>query len=156
MTRTCFGLALATIAGLTIFTSTGASAQGTQLFAVLNGGSECDADGHLQDGRPGRLRLRDGHSDPGSNSEAVFRDPGAGIATPTLAHIHTGNSGVKGDIKVTLDYPDRAGATGFGVGLHHRGDVADHQSAQRTIPRAVTSTCTNTPFPDGAVRGQLF
>ena len=33
-------------------------------------------DGHLQDGRPGRLRLRDGHSDPGSNSEAVFRDPG--------------------------------------------------------------------------------
>jgi hypothetical protein len=83
-------------------------------------------DGHLQDGRPRRLRLGDGHSAPGSNSEAVLRDPGDRHRHPdacTYPHRQ-----FRGDIKVTLDYPI-SGNPG-GVGLHQH-DVANPQSAQK-------------------------
>jgi hypothetical protein len=93
MTARLLAIALATIAGFTIFTSTGASAQGTQLFAVFNGGSECNPTGTC---RTGDLDGSGSATDiliPGATPRLCFAILVTGIATPTLAHFHTGNSG---------------------------------------------------------------
>jgi hypothetical protein len=84
---------LATIAGFTIFTSTGASAQGTQLLAVLNGGSECNPTGTCRTGDLDGFGSATVILLPGATPRLCYAILVTGIATPTLAHIHTGNSG---------------------------------------------------------------
>lgn len=71
------------------------------------------------------------------------------IATPSAAHIHRGRAGVAGDVKVTLETPSprsSAGCTEVSAAL------ADNL---RTHPRRYYVNVHNTPFPAGAVRGQL-
>jgi len=146
-------IALATIAGFTIFSSTGASAQGIQLFAVLNGGYECNPTGTC---RAGDL--------DGSGSATVILIPGTtprlcyailvtGIGAPTAAHIHTGTAGVKGDIKVPLDYPAAGNPGSVAACLVTTSQVINQL---RNNSSGFYINVHNTAFPDGAVRGQLF
>jgi hypothetical protein len=76
-----------------------------------------------------------------------------GIATPTLAHIHTGNSGVKGDIKATLDYPISGNSGSVSACINTTSQILNQL---RNNPSGYYINVHNTPFPDGAVRGQLF
>ena len=80
--------ALATIAGFTIFTS-----MGTQLLAVLNGGSECNPTGTCRTGDLDGFGSATVILLPGATPRLCYAILVTGIATPTLAHIHTGNSG---------------------------------------------------------------
>jgi hypothetical protein len=156
------GIALATIAGLTIFGSTGASAQGTPLFAVLLGGNECEtATGEC---RKGDL---DGF---GGATIILLPDPETprvcfGIAVDNLqnvaqAHIHRGTAGLNGDIVIALNPPSTApgnprawaGCVTAGVTNAIIGQIRANPS------NFYVNVHTNAPagFPGGAVRGQLF
>ena len=143
-------LALATIAALTIFGSTGASAQTVQFFAVLAGPNETpagDADGQ----GVASVML-------GASGQVCFSILARLIATPTLAHIHEGNAGVgSGPIRVTLTTPAAAGVPGA---FSSSGCVAGQDTAMlarlRAIPSNFYINVHNGPFPGGAIRGQLF
>jgi hypothetical protein len=148
-------LALATIAGLTIFAATGASAQGTQLFAVLNGGSECNPTGTC---RTGDLDAEAFGSAtviliPGTTPRLCWAILVTGIGTPTLAHIHTGTAGIKGAIKITLT-PPAAGNPGSSSGCLVTTAAVINQI--KGNPTGFYINVHNMEFPDGAVRGQLF
>ena len=94
-------LASALLASLTIFSSTGASAQGAPLFAVLNGGNECTNPGPVC--RKGDLK---------AYGSATFIFPTTtsicfGVVVDNMGpanamHIHRGPSGVVGGIVITL------------------------------------------------------
>jgi hypothetical protein len=148
-------LAWAMISGLMIFGATGAKAQGTQFFAVLNGGSECVPTG----------TCRKGDLDAAAfGSATVILIPGAspklcwailvtGIGTPTAAHIHTGTAGIKGAIKIGLT-PPAAGNPGASSGCMATTSTVINQI--KANPTGFYVNVHNAEFVDGAVRGQLF
>ena len=150
-------LALATIAGLTIFASTGASAQGIQLFAVLNGGSECVP--------TGTCRMGDLSADAFGAAAFIFPTGNKvcyaivvnGLAGATAAHIHRGTAGVKGDIVVTLKAPSAPSAGDPGASSGCATPVSTTIVGQiKGNPSGFYINVHNVGFPDGAIRGQLF
>jgi hypothetical protein len=153
-----WAIALATLASLAFFASTGASAQGVPLFAVLNGANECN----------GAASPTCKTGDPNAFGSATILFPAAnrvcfGITVDNLgsvnaAHIHTGAATVNGGILVSLSPASplagnpnawagcvaaaagtvtaiKANPTGFYVNVHTTGPGG---------------------FPNGAIRGQLF
>ncbi|MGH6705791.1 MAG: CHRD domain-containing protein [Sphingomicrobium sp.] len=76
-----------------------------------------------------------------------------GIAAPTAAHIHTGTSSQAGPVLIGLTTP--TGTTTFTssgcITTLSRADL----DAIRKSPQAFYVNVHNTPFPGGAIRGQL-
>ncbi|MGQ0484529.1 MAG: CHRD domain-containing protein [Hyphomicrobiales bacterium] len=157
-------LAAATLALFSSFNSAPASAQATPLFAVLNGGNECNST--LPP--PGPV-CRKGDPDGVGSATILFPtttslcfgilvDNLANAPGTTFAHIHGGVSGINGAILVTLAPPPVAPA--FGNPGASSGCVSGVSStlvaAIRSNPTAFYINVHNAGFPDGAVRGQLF
>lgn len=149
-------LTSAMLAGLTLFGSTGASAQGVPLFAVLNGGNECN-------GATPPL-CRQGDLDAFGSATVIFPKANQvcwailadNLAGATAAHIHRGVSGVNGGIVVTLTPPAAPGAGNPGGSSGCIAAAAGIVSAIKANPTEFYINVHNGRFPDGAIRGQLF
>ena len=73
------------------------------------------------------------------------------IATATAAHIHEAAKGASGPVVITLPTPDGSGrANGCLTGLD-----SNNLSAIKNNPSQFYVNVHNTPYPNGAVRGQL-
>ena len=141
-----------------LFISTGAYAQGVPLFAVLNGGNECN-------GAAPPL-CRQGDLDAFGSATIIFPTTTSlcfGIVVDNLApaitgaHIHRGVSGINGGIVVVLSPPSAPAGGNPGASS---GCVAGLSSALVAAIRAApTSFYVNVhdgAFVGGAIRGQLF
>lgn len=148
-------IALATIGVLTLFASTGASAQGAPLFAVLLGGQECN-------GAAPPL-CRQGDLDAFGSATITF--PTAtqvcyGITVHRLvaitgAHIHPGQAGVNGGIVVNMTPAGMPVGNPFAWG----GCVAATSATVSQIKANPSNFYVNvhsSAFINGAIRGQLF
>lgn len=145
-------LAMTTITAIVPFGFSGASAQGIQHFAVLNGGNEVGATGQAAAGDP----------DGSGTASVIVR--GAGqvcfsilverLGTPVAAHIHEAVAGANGPIRVMLAAP-AAGNPGTSAGCVS-GIAAGLLTRLRNTPNLFYVNVHTTAFPDGAVRGQLF
>lgn len=143
-------LASAAFLGI-VFASSTASAQGVQLFAVLNGGNEVSNAGQANQGDP------NGHGAAlviiVNNRRICYAIAVARIDTPTAAHIHAGEAGTNGGIVIALKEPNRGTGTSSGcIGRLDRADVR----AIRNTPGDFYVNVHTQQYPDGAVRGQLF
>jgi CHRD domain len=141
-----------------LFVSTGAFAQGVPLFAVMNGGNECN-------GAAPPL-CRQGDLDAFGSATIIFPTTTSlcfgivvdNLAAPiTGAHIHRGVSGVNGGIVVALTAPSAPAGGNPGASS---GCVAGLSSALVAAIRANPSlfyvNVHDGAFPNGAIRGQLF
>jgi hypothetical protein len=150
MRRTVLALALA--AGFGSLGSPGASAQGVQLFAVLNGGNEIDSAGYAVAGDPNGFGAASVILT--STSRLCFSILVHGIDTPTLAHIHEQFAGRNGSIVVDL-VPPNQGNNGTSAGCVSGINTTLIERIRATPSRFYVNVHT-TNFPGGAVRGQLF
>ncbi len=153
-------LAAATLALFSSFNSAPASAQATPLFAVLNGGNECD-----NTPSPAGPICRKGDLNGIGSATILFPTATSlcfgltvdNLAGATDAHIHGGVSGVNGAIRVTLVPPsapsagDPGASSGCVLGLS-----STLLAMIRSNPGAFYVNVHNVTFPNGAVRGQLF
>lgn len=73
------------------------------------------------------------------------------IAAPTAAHIHVGARHVAGPVVIPLDTDGQPGPETSGC----RTITAELAAAITADPRAYYVNVHNTPFPAGAIRGQL-
>lgn len=138
---------VALLAGLMALAPSGASAQGTHMFAVLVGGNETP--------NPG---------DPNGYGSATVTFRGAGLTevcvtifvtgiTPaTAAHIHTGFGQTAGPIFLALPTP---AANGFSSGCV-TATVAQSQQLRANKYGFYINVHAVAPFTTGALRGQLF
>lgn len=138
---------LAVLAGLSLVAVTAFTAPSS---AVVSGGSAAVLVGEEEVPGPGDP---DGFGtaiitlDP-DEGEVCYRLRVSGIATATAAHIHVGGVGVAGPVVITLA-PPRTRSSGC--------VAADPDLVQDIIdnPEDFYVNVHNTPFPAGAVRGQL-
>lgn len=149
-----FFLSAVVVAGLMTVSSSSAFAQGSPLFAVLNGGNEVSPTG----------RARAGDLDGFGSATVTFSNftPTSvtlcyavlvsNIAGATAAHIHRGRSGVNGGIMVNFIPP--AGNPGRVAGCTRITRTLYAQIA--AFPSEFYVNVHNAAFPAGAVRGQLF
>jgi hypothetical protein len=145
-------LSLAALAGLSIASASGVSAQGVEFFAVLSGGYEVGPDGQAAAGD------RDGYG------TASFTFVGAdrfcyavivnAIDRPAAMHIHRGAPGRNGPIVIGLT-PPTTGTGGTSSGCVS-GVSASLLRAIRLTPTDYYVNVHTGAFPAGAVRGQLF
>jgi hypothetical protein len=141
--------------------STGAfaqSPQGAPLFAVLNGGNECNSVAP-----PAGPDCRKGDLDGIGSATITFPTPTTvcwginvdSLAGATAAHIHRGTSGVNGGIVVTLTPPNAPAAGNPGVSSGCVAALQGIVTAIRIDPTSFYVNVHNGAFPNGAVRGQL-
>jgi len=149
-----FLLSAVVFAGIMTVSLSSAFAQGSPLFAVLNGGNEVT---------PARV-ARAGDPDGFGSATVTFSNFTtttvtlcyavlvSNIAGATLAHIHRGPSGVNGGIVVNFNAP-----------VGNPGRIAGCTTITRTLysqiaafPSEFYVNVHNVAFPAGAVRGQLF
>jgi hypothetical protein len=150
-------LASAMLAGLTLFGSNGASAQGVPLFAVLNGVNECNG--------ANPLVCRVGDVNGFGSAMVLFPTPTTicfailvdNLATvgANQAHIHTGGPGVNGPILVDLSPPAPLVGDPNGWGTCKAIAAATSQSIKVNPSGFYVNVHTNERTA-GAVRGQLF
>ncbi|MCI0466295.1 MAG: CHRD domain-containing protein [Beijerinckiaceae bacterium] len=144
---------------LTLVTGAGAqSPLGAPLFAVLNGGNECDGTSP-----PNGPVCRKG--DPDAIGSATILFPNAttvcfaiivdNLAGATLAHIHSGVAGVNGGIVVTLVPPSAPGAGNPGASSGCVAVAPGIVGPIRNDPTKFYVNVHNGAFSGGAVRGQL-
>ena len=131
-----------------------ASAQSATLFAVLNGGNECN----------GASPPVCGQGDPNGLGSATVMLLGPtslcatiianGIGNPTAAHIHPGPAGVNGAPVLTLATPasKNPGTSKFCTNAAPAGLTANIRNA----PQKFYINVHDNAFPLGAVRGQLL
>ena len=152
MTALRVSIGLAALGGLLVFGAAAASAQDTQLFAVLSGGNEVGPTGQANAG-----------DQDGTGNAAVSVVAADGLCftifvthldPPALAHIHQGPAGVNGPIVVNLTPPSQ-GELGASAGCMGGLDPALVDSILRTPWQFYVNVHTGA-FPAGAVRGQLF
>jgi hypothetical protein len=142
-------LSLLTFLAVIAFGSTGVSAQGVHLHAVLVGGNETPNAGHPSAYGTAAVTFRGANLTQVCVSLVV-----SGMPSPTAAHIHRGFGPQAGPVVVTLLHP----ATG-NPGFSGRCVVITAAlSAQiRSNPaRYYINIHAATPYVTGAIRGQLF
>jgi hypothetical protein len=140
--------------GILAVSQSSAFAQGSPLFAVLNGGNEVNAAGVA---RAGDLDGFGSATVTFSNFTTTsvtlcYAILASNITAATAAHIHRGPSGVNGGIVVNLLPPvgspgTRAGCVFITPALYFE---------LRAVPAQFYVNVHNGAFPNGAVRGQLF
>ena len=152
-------LAAALLAGLaSVNSTTGASAQGAPLFAVLLGGNECDT-ATPPNCRQGDLNGYGGATIilvAGETPQICFGIVTDNIGTINGAHIHKGMAGQNNPPLVSL--PPAAGAgdpDGWG-GCTSTGVTAALLTQIRNFPSNFYVNVHTNDFTAGAIRGQLF
>lgn len=145
-------LAVIVLAGIIAGSHVSAWAQGTQLFAVLNGGNEVSSTGEAAAG--------DGNGFGSAtviindNTTICFAILVSRIDTPTAAHIHENTAGRNGPVVIPLTAPT-TGKPGTSSGC-----VTDLSPTLvrriRNNPSGYYVNIHNEQFPPGAIRGQLF
>ena len=134
------------------FISYPATASDTTFFAILDGGNEVSPGGQANAGD------RNGYG----SASVVFLSDGQLCFSiismllnqlPTAAHIHRAPAGVNGPIVVTLAPPNDATA---GTSRGCRTIAPALGSEIRQNPRRFYINVHTPPFPNGAIRGQLF
>jgi hypothetical protein len=152
MTALRVSIGLAALGGLLVFGAAAASAQDTQLFAVLSGGNEVGPTGQANAGdQDGTGNAAVSVVEPNGLCVTIFVNH---LDPPALAHIHQGPAGVNGPIVVNLN-PPVSGEPGFSVSCVPGLDPALVDGILRT-PRQFYVNVHTGSFPAGAVRGQLF
>lgn len=149
-----FLLAAVVFAGIMTVSYSSAFAQGSPLFAVLNGGNEISPAGAARAGDlDGFGSATVTFSNITSTSVTLcYAILASNLAGATAAHIHRGPSGVNGGIVVGLTAP--VGSPGRVAGCV---SIATALYAQlRAFPSQFYVNVHNAAFPAGAVRGQLF
>ena len=141
-------------AGVMTMGHSDAFAQGSPLFAVLNGGNEVSPTGQARAGdldSYGSATITFSNITP-TSATLCFAILVSGITPATAAHIHQGRSGVNGGILVNLIAP--VGNPGRSAGCVA---ITSTVLAQlRAVPAEFYVNVHNTQFPNGALRGQLF
>jgi hypothetical protein len=143
--------------------ASGANAQapaGEPLFAVLNGGNECDGavvcrKGDLDAIGSATILIPTPLTSPNTRvCWAITADNLAQIPT-TAAHIHRGTAGLNGGVVVTLTPPNApaAGNPGTSSGCTNAPTAIINQI--RLDPTSFYVNVHNGNFPNGAIRGQL-
>jgi CHRD domain len=136
-------------AGVLVTVSGAFAQQVTPLFAVLNGGNECNGASPplCRQGDLGGFELRDGHL------PVCFGITVSGLsAQPIAAHIHSGASGINGMIVVPLLPPVHPNPGTISACV---SAAAATIAAIRADPATFYVNVHTTAFPDGAIRGQL-
>ena len=150
-----FALAIA-FGFVALFASSGAFAQGAPLFAVLNGGNECN-------GASPPL-CRQGDLDAFGSATIILVSPNVvcfgivvdNLAGATAAHIHSGVSEVNGGIVVPLTPPAAPAAGNPGASSGCIAVAVATIAAIRADPTRFYVNVHNGAFINGAIRGQLF
>ncbi|MGH2836891.1 MAG: CHRD domain-containing protein [Thermoleophilaceae bacterium] len=147
--RVIAALAVALLTGVGVAVALGAQSETSQQtfragFGVLKGANEV-GDGD-RNGRGSFTGIIDGN-------RLCFGIAVANIADPIAAHIHRGAKGVDGGVVVTLKHP-RKGDPGASHGC--TGISSSLADELRSNPNGFYVNVHNEPFPDGAVRGQIF
>ncbi len=141
--------------GILTVSHSSAFAQGSPLFAVLNGGNEVTNAGAAHVGDP------DGFGSAtvtfsnitSTGATLCYAILVSNIAAATAAHIHSGQSGFNGIVVVPLAPPvgSPLGRVSGCVAI-----TAALLSSLRAVPAQFYVNVHNAAFPAGAVRGQLF
>ena len=151
-----FLLSAVVFAGIMAVSHSSAFAQGSPLFAVLNGGNEVN---------PIAGVARAGDPDGFGSATVTFSNITAtsftlcyailvsNITAATAAHIHRGRSGFNGGIVVNLAPPVGSPGTRAGCVVINNLTLL---SQLRAVPAEFYVNVHNAVYPDGAVRGQLF
>ena len=150
-----FLLSAVVFAGIMTVSLSSAFAQGSPLFAVLNGGNEVSPAGVARAGDP------DGFGSATvtfSNITATsftlcYAILVSNITPATFAHIHRGRSGFNGGIVVNLAPPVGNPGTRAGCVVINNLTLL---SQLRAVPAEFYVNVHNGVYPAGAVRGQLF
>jgi len=119
---------------------------GVKLSATLSGANEVDAQGARNQGDPDGTGTFSGRLVPGQG-QLCYTLTSSGIATPTMAHIHTGAAGANGPVFVPL--------TELTAGEHCIAVDREKATALVAKPQDYYVNIHNAAFPAGAVRGQL-
>jgi hypothetical protein len=117
---------------------------GRPLSATLTGAAEVPGPGDADGTGTASIRLNQG------KKQVCFDLTVANIVTATAAHIHRGAATASGPVVVTLTAP----ATGTSSGCVDNVSV-ELIKELRQNPENFYVNVHNTPFPNGAVRGQL-
>jgi hypothetical protein len=144
----------AVLLGLAVFGSSAASAQGVQLFAVLNGGNQLSP------------TLQAGAGDPNGYGAAAITFQGtticygiviSGLDKPTEAHIHHAVAGQNdpNDPPPVIFQVPQAGNPGSVSGCTTASSTAVLADIKKN-PSAYYVNVHTIHFPNGALRGQLF
>lgn len=154
-------LTMATIIGITsvfAFSGSASSINPNPLFAVLLGGNEVNAAGQANAGDTDGIGSISVIIIPGSNPNATgtlcFGLTVNRIAPPTVAHIHNQNAGLNGPIVVNLAPVPLAGNPGTSSGCVGAPNAV--LQAIQSDPSRYYVNIHNQPYPNGALRGQLF
>ena len=132
---------------------------GAPLFAVLNGGNECN-----NVALPNGPDCRKGDLDGIGSATIIFPTTTSvcwaitadNLVGATLAHIHSGISGVNGGIVINLTPPSAPAAANPGASSGCAAGIASATILSiRLDPTSFYVNVHNAGFPDGAVRGQL-
>jgi CHRD domain len=149
-----FLLSAVIFAGIMTVSLSSAFAQGSPLFAVLNGGNEVNpTTGVARAGDPdgfGSATVTFSNFTP-TTATLCYAILVSNITAANAAHIHRGRSGFNGGIVVNFASPGILGrVTGcVSIPLALYGQL-------RAFPSEFYVNVHNRAFPNGAVRGQLF
>ena len=147
----------AVTAGMLVISSSTFAQQATPLFAVLNGGNECN------NSSPPDCRQGDLHGFGSATvifptaTSVCFGIVVSGLGTRIIAaHIHSNTSGINGPIVIFFIPPTTPPATGNpGAFSNCVPGAAATISAIRADPTKFYVNVHTTAFPAGAIRGQL-
>ena len=131
------------------------------ILSVVKGGgfrALLDADQEVPAANGAATGDKDGHAVSfirTKNTTVEYSLAWVGISAPTLGHLHQGNAGVNGEVRVPL-FAEPVPATIFALS----GTVANQDpkvtQTIRTNPKGFYVNLHTAEFPGGAVRGQLF
>jgi hypothetical protein len=145
-----FGVVAATGLVMAMTAPVGAQGGDRALFAVLSGAKEVDANGERGAGDPNG---RGSFSATLDGRQLCYGLQVKNIADPGAAHIHRGGRRVAGPVVQELEHPADGDPGSSSACVRLTRSLARRL---RENPGGFYVNVHNAPFPNGAVRGQLF